>query len=106
MLKLTQSAAQEIRRQAEKRGCSPHVRVGIKGGGCSGFSYIFEWAVVQMGQDIWVENGDVRILVDPKSAIYLEETELDFVTGIQGHGFKFKNPKVTGTCGCGESIQF
>jgi len=57
------------------------------------------------GDEIF-ESAGLKVYVDPKSYLYLDGTELDFVRGMMGHGFKFKNPKVKGTCGCGDSVQF
>lgn len=105
---ITESAANEIKRQQAKRG-SPGaaIRVGIRGGGCTGFSYLFEWADGEpRDTDKVIAAYGVRVYVDPKSFVYLQGTELDFVTSMMGHGFKFNNPNVKGACGCGESVQF
>jgi len=89
------------------------LRIGLRGGGCDGFSYVFEWAdkpagardhVLEFAGD--AEVSTVRVLVDKKSMLYLAGTTLNFVTGLMGHGFKFENPNVKGSCGCGESVQF
>jgi iron-sulfur cluster assembly protein len=108
MIAITESAAAEIKRQRDKRGKpSSAIRVGIRGGGCTGFSYLFEW---EDGDpkvtDLVYDAHGVRLVTDPKSHVYLDGTELDFVTGMMGHGFKFNNPNVKGECGCGESVQF
>jgi iron-sulfur cluster assembly protein len=105
---ITETAAKEIRKQAGKRGTpEASLRVGIRGGGCTGFSYLFEWADGPPKEhDKVFERDGVKLYVDPKSFVYLDGTELDFITSMMGHGFKFKNPNVKGTCGCGESIQF
>jgi iron-sulfur cluster assembly protein len=105
---LSDTAVREIRKQAEKRGKPDSaLRVGIRGGGCTGFSYLFEWADgAPRPQDKVFEKDGVRLFVDPKSLVYLDGTELDFVTSVMGHGFKFNNPNVKGSCGCGESVQF
>lgn len=107
-IQLTEKAVNEIRKQAVKRGTpEAALRVGIRGGGCTGFSYLFEWAESAPGDhDRVFEKDGVRVVVDPKSFVYLDGTELDFVTGLMGHGFKFNNPNVKGTCGCGDSVQF
>ena len=101
-------AAREIRKQAEKRGKPDSaLRVGIRGGGCTGFSYLFEWADGDpKTHDKVFEKDGIKLYVDPKSFVYLDGTELDFVTSIMGYGFKFNNPNVKGSCGCGESVQF
>ena len=105
---ITDSAVKEIRKQAEKRGKPESaLRVGIRGGGCTGFSYLFEWADGEpRAHDKIFEKDGVRLFVDPKSYVYLDGTELDFVTSMMGYGFKFNNPNVKSTCGCGESVQF
>ena len=108
MITISDMAAREIKKQAEKRGKpGSALRVGIRGGGCTGFSYLFEWADGEPRQhDKVFERDGIRLFVDPKSFVYLDGTELDFVTSIMGHGFKFNNPNVKGSCGCGESVQF
>lgn len=105
---ITPSAAAEMKRQAEKRGTpGTPIRVGIRGGGCTGFSYLFDWADSdpREGDQVFTEHG-VTIYVDRKSFKLLKGTVLDFVTSIMGHGFKFHNPNAKGTCGCGESVSF
>ena len=108
MITISDSAAKEIKRQADKRGTpQASLRAGIRGGGCTGFSYLFEWADGEPGpHDKVFEKDGIKLYVDPKSFVYLDGTELDFITSMMGHGFKFKNPNVKGTCGCGESVQF
>ena len=104
---VTQAAADEIRRQREKRGTpGARIRVGVRGGGCTGFTYVFEWADELRPTDREFREGDVAIVVDPKSLVYLGGMTLDFVRGMMGHGFKFQNPNAKGSCGCGESVQF
>lgn len=102
------NAAQAIQGQRQKRGTpDAAIRVGIRGGGCTGFSYIFEWddKKPRKSDKVFEQHG-VTLFVDPKSFVYLRGTELDFVTSMMGHGFKFINPNVKGECGCGESVQF
>jgi iron-sulfur cluster assembly protein len=109
MITITESAARAIKDQAQTRGTAglPSLRAGIRGGGCTGFSYMFEWADAgPTERDHVFEEHGVKLCVDPKSYIYLKGTELDFVRSIMGHGFKFNNPNVKGACGCGESVQF
>jgi iron-sulfur cluster assembly protein len=108
MISITDTAVAEIRRQRDKRGTpEAALRVGIRGGGCTGFSYLFEWAdTAPRAKDNVIEKDGVKVYVDPKSFVYLDGTELDFVTSMMGHGFKFNNPNVKSTCGCGESVQF
>lgn len=106
---LTQAAADEIKRQRDKRGTpNARIRVGVRGGGCTGFTYVFEWAdeVKPTDSEFKGPDGDIGIVVDPKSLVYLGGMTLDFVRGMMGHGFKFNNPNAKGACGCGESVQF
>ena len=106
-IEITEAAAQEIARQRDKRGTADAaIRVGIRGGGCTGFSYVFEWADQLRPSDRVFEAFGVKVVVDPKSLVYLGGMQLDFVRGMMGHGFKFNNPNVKGSCGCGESVQF
>ena len=112
-LSVTPSAVTQIRKLHEKRraeGKQAHgLRIGLRGGGCDGFSYVFEWAdkPADPRRDHVIEVADdVRVFIDKKSMLYLAGTTLDFVTGLMGHGFKFENPNVKGSCGCGESVQF
>ena len=110
---VTAQAVAQVGRLTEKRKAegkpTEAIRIGLRGGGCDGFSYVFEWADKPAGKHDHVlefENGTVRIFIDKKSMLYLKGTTLNFVTGLMGHGFKFENPNVKGSCGCGESVQF
>jgi iron-sulfur cluster assembly protein len=106
---ITEAAAAEIMRQRARRGTpDAAIRVGLRGGGCSGFSYVFDWddGPPREGKDrVFAQHG-VTLHVDHKSFKYLEGTELDFVTSMMGYGFRFNNPNAKGSCGCGESVQF
>lgn len=104
---ITESAAQEIAKQRAKRGTpDAKIRIGVRGGGCTGFTYVFEWADELRPTDKVFSAYGVSIAVDPKSLVYLGGMQLDFVRGMMGHGFKFNNPNAKGSCGCGESVQF
>jgi len=106
---VTEAAAQEIAKQRDKRGTpNARIRVGVRGGGCTGFTYVFEWAdeVKATDKEFKAPGTDLGIVVDPKSLVYLGGMTLDFVKGMMGHGFKFNNPNAKGSCGCGESVQF
>jgi iron-sulfur cluster assembly protein len=107
-INMTDTAVAEIQRQKAKRGTpDAALRIGIRGGGCTGFSYLFEWHDgAPRERDKVFERDGVRLVVDPKSIVYLDGMTLDFVTGMMGHGFKFQNPNAKGACGCGESVQF
>jgi len=80
------------------------LRVGVKGGGCSGLSYSLNFVDEVSGDDYLVELDDVKIIIDGFSATFLEGTILDYVETLQGAGFKFENPNAKRTCGCGSSF--
>jgi iron-sulfur cluster assembly protein len=106
-IEITENAAQEIVKQRAKRGTpDARIRVGVRGGGCTGFSYVFEWADEVRPTDKEFTAFGAGIVVDPKSFVYLAGLQLDFIRGMMGHGFKFNNPNAKGACGCGESVQF
>ncbi len=88
----------------EKGGGEGGLRVGVKGGGCSGLTYVIEWAEAPRPSDEIVEGEGARVFVDPRSAKFLEGTVLDWKTSLLQSGFVFKNPNVKGSCGCGESF--
>jgi iron-sulfur cluster assembly protein len=106
-VEITAAAAAEIAGQRDKRGTpDAMIRIGVRGGGCTGFTYVFEWAEqVRATDKVFAAHG-VSIVIDPKSLVYLGGMQLDFVRGMMGHGFKFNNPNAKGSCGCGESVQF
>jgi iron-sulfur cluster assembly protein len=107
---VTPRAIEEIKKAAAKRATPPRgLRVGIRGGGCTGFSYLFEWSDAEPRPEDKVlafEDGAVRVFIDPKSLIYLDNSTLDYATTLMARGFKWVNPNVKGECGCGESVQF
>jgi iron-sulfur cluster assembly protein len=106
-VEITEAAAAEIAKQRAKRGTpDAMIRIGVRGGGCTGFTYVFEWAEQVRPTDRVFSAHGVSIVVDPKSLVYLGGMQLDFVRGMMGHGFKFNNPNAKGSCGCGESVQF
>ena len=106
-VEITAAAAEEIAKQKAKRGTpEAMIRIGVRGGGCTGFTYVFEWADQIRPTDKEFFGHGVSIVVDPKSLVYLGGMQLDFVKGMMGHGFKFNNPNAKGSCGCGESVQF
>jgi len=103
-VRLTESAARHVARSLERRGKGLGLRVGVKASGCSGLSYQLEFADERLPDDVEYESNGVRVLIDPKSLPYLEGIELDFVREGLNEGFKFHNPNVRATCGCGESF--
>src|SRR5947209_2073439 len=105
---LSETAAKEIRdiiSQQNLPADKTFLRVGVKGGGCSGFSYLLDLTEEAPGEsDERMESGGVPILVDAKSLLYLDGTEIDFRDEVMGRGFVFKNPNDTSYCGCGSSF--
>jgi iron-sulfur cluster assembly protein len=106
-IEITPAAAEEIAKQRAKRdNPDAMIRIGVRGGGCTGFTYVFEWAEQVRPTDKVFSAHGVSVVVDPKSLVYLGGMQLDFVRGMMGHGFKFNNPNAKGSCGCGESVNF
>jgi len=108
LIDVTPEAVSQIRDQLDKAE-TPYagVRFGIRGGGCTGFSYVFEFAETSQVLDQVLDLGqEVKMFVDPKSVQYVKGTVIHFEVGMRGHGFKFRNPNVKDSCGCGESINF
>lgn len=104
---LTETAAREIKtiiEQQELDAAKVALRVGVKGGGCSGFSYILDLTEAVKDTDEQFEMHGVRVVCDPKSMLYLNGTTVDFKDEIMGRGFVFTNPNATSTCGCGSSF--
>jgi len=105
LIKLTVNAAQKISSLLTKQGRSNGVlRVAVVGGGCSGLQYKMDLQDGPASRDILVESGGVRVVVDPKSALYVTGSELDYVEALQDGGFKVKNPNAATSCSCGESF--
>jgi len=103
---LTERAAQEVQSIKTKNNIPDNhlLRLGVKGGGCSGLSYVLAFDDNMKEKDIVLEKLGVKILVDQKSMFYLSGTTLDFSDGLNGRGFVFNNPQATKTCGCGSSF--
>ncbi|PPD02846.1 MAG: iron-sulfur cluster assembly protein IscA [Methylobacter sp.] len=101
---LTEKAAQQVQKHLHKRGSGVGVRLGVKTSGCSGLSYTMEFVDETTDEDRLFEYHGATIIVDPKSLVYLDGTELDFVREGLNEGFKFNNPNVKAECGCGESF--
>src|SRR5499426_3226755 len=106
-LNVTESAASEIKRfMAGEEGLpeSSGLRVRVVPGGCSGFQYSLNIEEESRQGDYILDDKGVRLFVDMFSAQYLNDVEIDYVTGVMGSGFTFKNPNATGSCGCGSSF--
>jgi len=104
---LTPTAAREVKTIIEQQELDKdkvRLRVGVKGGGCSGFSYILDLTEVKKDTDEELEFHGVKIICDPKSLLYLNGTTIDFKDEIMGRGFVFTNPNANSTCGCGSSF--
>ncbi len=82
------------------------IRVGVVGGGCSGFQYSMDFEKDAKDGDWTFEQGGIRLFVDPMSSMYLQGVTVDYVVGLQGAGFKFNNPNARTTCGCGASFSY
>jgi iron-sulfur cluster assembly protein len=105
---LTETAAKEIRKIIQEQSLpaeQTRLRVGVRGGGCSGFTYMLDLTEDPVGEsDEELDSHGVKIVVDNKSLLYLEGVEIDFKDEVMGRGFVFKNPNATSTCGCGSSF--
>lgn len=105
-IKLTEKAVSEVKKIMEQNSIPDTygLRVGVKGGGCSGLSYTLGFDADKRDGDKVIEQDGVRMFIDGKSLFYLMGTELDFTDGLNGRGFVFNNPQAAKTCGCGSSF--
>ena len=103
-ISLTESAAKHVASQLAARGKGVGIRVGVTTTGCSGMAYTLEFVDAINEEDTAFESHGVKIIVDPKSLVYIDGTELDFSKEGLNEGFKFNNPNVKDECGCGESF--
>ena len=101
---LTERAAERVRGFLAQRGKGAALRLGVKTTGCSGMAYVLEYADTIEADDVVFEEHGVKVVVNPKSLAYLDGTELDFAREGLNEGFRFNNPNVRDTCGCGESF--
>ena len=101
---VTETAAEHVKKFLANRGEGAGLRLGVKTTGCSGMAYVLEFADEIEETDQVFESCGVKIIIDPKSLVYLDGTELDFAKEGLNEGFKFNNPNVKDTCGCGESF--
>ncbi len=101
---LTEKAAKHVQKSLSSRGKGLGLRLGVKTSGCSGMSYVMEFADEMQPEDQLFESQGVKIIVDTKSLLYIDGTELDFVREGLNEGFQFNNPNVKDSCGCGESF--
>jgi len=101
---LTEAAAERVKSFMEQRGKGVGLRLAVKTTGCSGMAYVMEYADVIEDDDVIFEDHGVKLLINPKSLVYLDGTELDFAREGLNEGFQFNNPNVKDMCGCGESF--
>jgi len=103
---LTPKAAEMVKITREQEGidASHGLRIAVRGGGCSGFEYALDFEKEARENDWVYDQSGLTIYIDAVSARYLQGTNIDYVLGMAGAGFKFNNPKATGTCGCGSSF--
>jgi len=101
---LTEAAARHVKSFLDNRGKGLGLRLAVKTTGCSGMAYVLEFADEIGSEDNVFEDQGVKVIVDPKSLVYLDGTELDYAREGLNEGFKFNNPNVKGECGCGESF--
>lgn len=101
---MSQTAIKHIANQIQARGKGVGIRVGVKTAGCSGLSYVLEFVDEAAQEDVAFNQGSFDLYIDPKSLVYLDGTELDFVKEGLNEGFQFNNPNMKSECGCGESF--
>lgn len=101
---LTEAAASRVKDFLDNRGKGVGLRLGVKTTGCSGMAYVIEFADAVEADDVVFEDRGIKLIINPKSLVYLDGTELDFAREGLNEGFKFNNPNVKDMCGCGESF--
>ena len=105
LVTLTPKAIEMVKAAIEQEGLAGHgIRVGVVGGGCSGFQYSMDFENSERDGDVVLEQDGLRLFVDPMSSMYLVGVTVDYIQGLQGAGFKFNNPNARNTCGCGSSF--
>ena len=105
MIKVSENAKSHAQKLMQEQNLSnAFIRVGVKGGGCSGLTYIMDFDTELKDEDKVFEDKGIKIVVDKKSFLYLVGTELNYSGGLNGKGFEFINPNANRTCGCGESF--
>jgi iron-sulfur cluster assembly protein len=103
-ISLTEPAANRVRSYLDARGAGLGLRLGIRKTGCNGFAYVINYADRIEDTDVVFEQRGIKVIVDPKSLALIDGTEVDFVKEGLNEAFRFRNPNVTGECGCGESF--
>jgi iron-sulfur cluster assembly protein len=103
-ISITHTAAERVRSYLDARGKGVGLRLGVKKTGCNGFAYVINYADQIDENDVVFEERGIKVIVDPKSLQLIDGTEVDFVRDGLNEAFRFRNPNVTGECGCGESF--
>ncbi|MDH3849199.1 MAG: iron-sulfur cluster assembly accessory protein [Gammaproteobacteria bacterium] len=103
-ISLTESAASRVRNYLQARGGGVGLRLGVTKNGCSGYSYVINYAEDITDADVVFEDKGVKVIVDSDALLLIDGTEVDFVKSGLNEAFSFRNPNVTGECGCGESF--
>jgi iron-sulfur cluster assembly protein len=103
-ISMSQAAADHVNHYLTKRGHGLGVRLGVRTTGCSGMAYVLEFVDELAAEDMLFVSRGVKVVIDPKSIVYLDGTELDYVKEGLNEGFQFKNPNAKNECGCGESF--
>lgn len=101
---VTDNAAKRIVQILSKETDKNAMRVSVEGGGCSGFSYKFDLVSEPENDDIILQRGDAKVLIDRLSVVYMDGSEIDFVDNLMGQSFQIKNPNAVASCGCGTSF--
>jgi len=105
VITLTEKAVDAVKSALKEEGLENHgLRVAVRGGGCSGLEYALDFSDASRPGDTVFEQGGLKVFIDMASANYLKGTTIDYVSGLNGTGFKFDNPNATRTCGCGHSF--
>jgi iron-sulfur cluster assembly accessory protein len=106
LINLTEKAVEMVKDAMQREGLAGYgIRIGVMGGGCSGFQYSMDFENAPKDGDITLEQDGLKLFVDAMSSMYLQGVTVDYVVGLQGAGFKFVNPNAKSTCGCGSSFQ-
>lgn len=105
MIKVSDTAGKQIRDRLSRRGRGVGIRLGVKTTGCSGLAYVLEYIDNMNSDDIAYEQDGFVVVVDPKSSVYLQNLEVDYVRQGLNEGFEFTNPNEKDRCGCGESFR-
>lgn len=105
MISVTDPAAKKIHSMLARRGTGQGIRLGVRTTGCSGLAYVLEYVDTPTVDDQCFESKNCKIFVDPKSSVYMEGLEVDYVRNGLNEGFEFRNPNERDRCGCGESFR-